>query len=61
MFRRPDDLASDFFPINTFVQLLVHKSYYRNIIATDKVQAMADLRAGFWVVCRSNDALDSVI
>jgi hypothetical protein len=38
-----DNFAPDFFPINAIVQLLIHKPNYCDIVASDKVQAMANL------------------
>jgi hypothetical protein len=61
MFRGPNDLASHLFPINTVIQLFIDQSYNGNIIASHEVETMADLGAGFWVVCWSNDAFDGVV
>ena len=59
--RCSNDFSSDFVPVNAIVQLFVHKSYYCDVVASHEVQAMADLRAWFWVVCRPDNALNGVI
>lgn len=61
MFGCSNNLASDLFPINTVVQLLINESNYCDIVTSDKVQAMANFGAGLWVICRSDDPLDSLV
>ncbi|KAG9768458.1 hypothetical protein KCU88_g7187, partial [Aureobasidium melanogenum] len=61
MLRRSNDLSSDFFPIDAVVQLFIHQSHNSDIVTSYKVQAMADLRAGFWVIGGTDDALDGVV
>jgi len=56
-----NNIASNFFPINTVVQFLIHKPNYCDIVTSNKVQAMADFRAGLWVIYWPDDSLNSLI
>lgn len=61
MLRRPNDFASDFFPIDTLVQLFIHEPNDCYIITSHEVEAMTNLRAGFGVVGGPDNAFDSVV
>ena len=61
MFRSAYDFTSYFCPVYTVIQLFVYKSADRDIVASNKVQAMTDHRAGLRVVCRSYDTLDRFV
>lgn len=61
MFGCPNDLAPNLLPIDTVVQLLIHKADYCDIVTPNKIQAMADLRTGLRVLCRPDDPLDGLV
>lgn len=61
MLRCSNDFAPDLFPINAIVQLLIHKPNYCDIVTSDQVQAMANLRTGLWVIGRSDNSLDGIV
>lgn len=54
------DLPLNFRPINLVVHLLINLAANHHIVATDQVQAVIDLGAGFVIIGRSNDALDGL-
>lgn len=61
MFRCPDDFSPDFVPVDAAVQLFVHQADNCDVVASYKIQPMADLRARLRVVSRSNDPLHGVV
>lgn len=61
MLGSSDDAATDLLPIDTRVKFLVHQPTNRDIVATDKVEAMAYLRAWLRVVKWADDSFDCII
>ena len=56
----PHHLPPDLRPINTGIQVLIHKSTNDHIIPSDQVKAMRDFLARFRVIGGPDDALDRV-
>ena len=60
MFRAPHHLPPHFRPIDTRVQLLIHQSTHHHIVSSHDIESMWLFDGGFFVVRRSNYALDGV-
>jgi len=60
MSHPPNHTPPNLPPINTRIQLLIHKPTHRHVLPAYHIEAMFYLRAGFFVVGRPNHALDGV-
>lgn len=56
-----NDLPSDLFPIDAIVQLFIDQADYGDVVASDQIQAMLDLRTRLWVVGWSDDSFDGFV
>lgn len=60
MSHPPNHTPPNLPPINTRIQLLIHKPTHRHVLPAYHIEAMFYLRAGFFVVGRPNHALDGM-
>ena len=60
MFHSTNDTSANPSPLNLSVQVFIDQSTDGNILPSYQIEAMTNFDAGFWVIGRSDDALDSL-
>ena len=57
MLDSANNCSSDFEPVDTVVQFLVHQTNHNYIVPSDQVKPMCDLARRFWIIWWTYNAL----
>ena len=60
MLYSPNDIASDFGPVDCTFHLFIQKTAYYHIFASYQVEPMRNFFTVFWIIMRADDAFDGV-